>query len=211
MTKKNLSKDMIGVPATRRGIFRRSRLGLATVAGAGAIVVAGLAAGLGEMQPSAAPARPAAPADTPDFGTMLVRGLQETEGCLGVDVADFQSGKNTIVAWFENKEAAIRWYNHPTHQRLMGSVGARGGTPLEHVTDNETPIMVMASITFGGKPAVEQSPIPFSQISIEMYAPLPGGASINGRLAPKAFKVPYHKAARRLRPAVVSRVPCGTA
>jgi hypothetical protein len=193
MTKKNLCKEMTGAPATRRGISRRSRLGLATVAGAGAIVVAGLAAGLGEMQPSAAPARPAAPADTPDFGTMLVRGLQETEGCLGVDVADFQSGKNTIVAWFENKEAAIRWYNHPTHQRLMGSVGARGGTPLEHVTDNETPIMVMASITFGGKPAVEQSPIPFSQISIEVYAPLPGGASINGRLAPKAFKVPHHK------------------
>ena len=194
MSIKNVSKGSTASGNARWNTSRLSRLGLASLAGAGAIAVAGLAAGLGEMQPADAQSRPAAPAGDHDFGTMLVRGLHETEGCLGVDVADFQSGKNTIVAWFENKEAAIRWYNHPTHQRMMGAVGARGGTPLEHVTDNGTPIMVMASITFGGKPAVEQSPIPFSQISIEMYAPLPGGASINGRLAPKTFQVPHHKA-----------------
>jgi hypothetical protein len=174
---------------------RRSRWARpATVSAAlvAALGVLSLATGFGSVQPvdaqTAVPQRGA-----PDFAGMLIQGLKETEGCLGVDAANFQSGKNTIVAWFENKDVAVRWYNAPAHQRMMGAVGGGGGTPLEHVTDPDTPIMVMASISFDGPPAIEGGPLPFSQISIEMYAPLPGGASINGRLAPESFKVPHHK------------------
>jgi heme-degrading monooxygenase HmoA len=165
------------------------------VAAAAAVLLAG--AGLVAVQPGGAPAEaPARPAGgAPDFGDMLVAGLKETEGCLGVDVAQFQSGKNTIVAWFENKEAVLRWYNHPVHTRIMMATGSNpdDGNPLEHVNDPNTPIMVMASISFDGPPVDPEGPLPFSQISIEMFAPLPGGASVNGRLAPKTFKVPHHR------------------
>ncbi len=188
---------------------RRARIALACAALISAASVFSLTAGFGaghageaqthdsrmqDGQSQDAGAQRPARADMSDFGALLVAGLKQTEGCLGVDVANFQSGKNTIVAWFENKEAAVRWYNAPVHQRMMGAVGGGGDTPLKHVTDPDTPIMVMASISFNGPPAVEGSPLPFSQISIEMYAPLPGGASVNGRLAPDAFKVPHHKA-----------------
>ena len=190
---------------TRFGIGRgRSGrlLAWSLAVGAGVGVVA-VGSGFGSFEETRA-AQPAQPgqAETPpqrgaqpDLGAMLVQGLKETEGCLGVDAAQFQSGKNTIVAWFENKAAAVRWYHSPVHARLLGGMGANpeDGEPLKHVTDENTPIMVMASISFGGEPAVPGSMIPFSQISIEMYAPLPGGASISGRLAPKAFEVPHHR------------------
>lgn len=179
----------------RSGLVRFAMVSASLVAAVGMVSVA---TGIGSVQPSGA--RGAAPEAHdqqqqrgPDFAGLLMQGLRETEGCLGVDAANFQSGKNTIVAWFKNKEAAVRWYNAPAHQRMMGAVGGGGGTPLEHVTDPDTPIMVMASISFDGPPAIEGGPLPFSQISIEMYAPLPGGASINGRLAPEAFVVPHHK------------------
>lgn len=163
-------------------------------AGVLALAVGGVAMVQPGGAPEEAPARPQGGA--PDFGDMLVEGLKDTDGCLGVDVAQFQSGKNTIVAWFENKEAVLRWYNHPVHTRIMMATGSNpeDGNPLAHVTDPDTPIMVMASISFNGPPVDPEGPIPFSQISIEMFAPLPGGASVNGRLAPKAFKVPHHRA-----------------
>lgn len=193
--------------------LNRSVAARAVLAAAGAAAVIGVAVSFGAgfggigsadnassavIEQDAAPSAPAAPArgGPPDFGAMLVKGLQETEGCLGVDAGQFRSGKNTIVAWFENKEAAVRWYHSPVHRRMLGAVGAdpAEGKPLEHVTDPNTPIMVMASISMDGPPIDPASPLPFSQISIELFAPLPGGASVNGRLAPKEFKVPHHKA-----------------
>jgi hypothetical protein len=35
--------------------------------------------------------------------------------------------------------------------------------------------------------------MPISQISIEMYTPLPGGAAVNGRLAPEGFNIPHFR------------------
>lgn len=174
-----------------RSVCQTGAVRTAVVAVASASMLAGVAFSMGAGRQPEQPA-----GGPPDFAAALIKGLESTEGCLGVDAAQFRSGKNTIVAWFENKEAVIRWYNHPTHRRMMMASGGvpMEGKPLEHVTDPDAPIMVMASISMGGKPAVENSPLPFSQISIELYAPLPGGASVNGRLAPEAFKVAHHKA-----------------
>ncbi|MFG0275364.1 MAG: hypothetical protein ACF8QF_09940 [Phycisphaerales bacterium] len=131
-----------------------------------------------------------------DMGQRLIEGLRNTPGCLGVDAGQFMSGKNAIIAWFENKAAAKSWYYSDTHMAMMGGVGADPASmkhaPLEHVAD-DTPIMVIASITFTETPELEGVPMPINQIAIELYAPLPGGASINGRLAPDTFKVEHHK------------------
>lgn len=128
-----------------------------------------------------------------DMGARLIEGLKKTEGCLGVEAGQFRGGKNTIIAWFENKEAVERWYYSPMHQFMMNAMGgAEDRKPLEHVTDPKVPVMVMATITLSDTPVVP-GPVPFSQISIELYTPLPGGAMINGRLAPKEFPVKHFR------------------
>jgi hypothetical protein len=130
----------------------------------------------------------------PDMGAMLVEGLRATPGCLGADAGRMASGKSIIVAWFENKAAVIRWYESDVHQRVMrafAGVEDAEQRPLQHVTDEDTPIMVVASLTFENRPRAEGVSLPISQISIELYAPLPGGAYVNGRLAPDAFVVPH--------------------
>ncbi|MEL7472548.1 MAG: hypothetical protein AAGK04_04460 [Planctomycetota bacterium] len=127
-----------------------------------------------------------------DVGQLLVAGLRETPGCLGVDSARMQSGKSAIFAWFENAEAARRWYRHPTHVRMLRMTGTNPEqrTPLEHVPEG-VPLMVIASLTMTDQPKIQGIPLPIEQISIELYAPLPGGAMVNGRLAPDAFKVEH--------------------
>ena len=39
----------------------------------------------------------------------LVEGLKSVEGCLGVETARTQGGKNLIVAWFRDAAAARAW------------------------------------------------------------------------------------------------------
>lgn len=164
--------------------MKRPMHGLGLMASAGVMTAMGAGA-LGTGSASA---------DQPqnDMGQRLAAGLKATEGCLGVDLAQWQSGKSTICAWFEDKEAARRWYYSDTHTGFMGAVGgdANDREPLEHVK-TDGPIMVMATISFNGPPAIEGSKIPFSQISIELFEPLPGGAHVNGRLAPEKFKVEH--------------------
>ena len=124
-----------------------SRGGFALVAVCGAALAFG-GMGLQKSASASQPARPAEPGGAPEeppgldqMGQQLVAGLRSVEGCLGVDTGNFQSGKNTIVAWFENKAAVERWYNHPTHVRMIGAVGSRpeDRTPLEHVDDPDIP------------------------------------------------------------------------
>lgn len=149
-------------------------------------------------QPTGQPGQPARGA--PDLGGMLIKGLLATEGCLGADAAQLQSGKIAIIAWFENVAAAKRWYYSETHARVMNMAGSdpEAREPMQHVKDPDAPVMVIAAITMGGR-AVVPGGMPISQISIEMYTPLPGGASVNGRLAPEAFNIPHF---RRLDPSV---------
>ena len=129
----------------------------------------------------------------PDLGAMLIAGLKSTPGCLGADAAQTMSGRNTIIGWFEDKAAAMRWYEHPMHQRMMGGVGAdRAEPPMAHVPD-DVPLMIMATITPSERPEIPGFPGPINQISIELFTPVPGGASINGRLSPEAFKVEHMK------------------
>lgn len=148
----------------------------------------------GGVQQPAQPENPPAAGNPMDFGRMLVQGLKETEGCLGVETAEFASGKIAIIAWFKDVEAAKRWYNHPMHQRMVWMVGGDPSArePLQHVEDPKTPVMVIAALTMGGEQTIP-GPMPISQISIEMYTPLPGGAMVNGRLAPKEFPVPHFR------------------
>jgi hypothetical protein len=122
----------------------------------------------------------------------LVAGLKATQGCLGVETAQSSSGKNVIFAWFEDKKAAIRWYSSEMHQQVMklgGPLPPDHPAPLAGVPADSGPIMVIASLTISKDLAAKNSPLPVSQIAIELYQPLAGGAFIGSRFAPASVKV----------------------
>ena len=125
----------------------------------------------------------------------LVGGLRQVEGCIGIELAGTRDGKQLIFAWFEDKKAVQRWYYSETHMGVMDAVlGGKADTkPLTHVSDDAGPIMVVASITPAEKPAFPGLDMPISQIAIELYQPLPGGAFLGSRFAPEGAKVPHMK------------------
>lgn len=127
----------------------------------------------------------------PDVGRMLIEGLKATPGCIGVETAQSESGKACILAWFQDKASVVAWYNSPLHRRMMSGMGGGSHPPLEHVPDDTKSILVVASITPSDQPEIPGFPGPISQISIELFAALPGGAHVNGRLAPAEFEVPH--------------------
>jgi len=126
-------------------------------------------------------------------GPDLVAGLRNTPGCLGVETGQMASGKQSIFAWFESKNAVRRWYYSDTHEQAMTmfTPDFEGGDPLAHVADDEGPILVIATLTMSDKPHFDGLHLPVSQISIELFKPLPGGAYLGGRLSPATFNVPH--------------------
>jgi hypothetical protein len=61
---------------------------------------------------------------------------------------------------------------------------------MPDVPDNGQPILAVASLTMADKPVSGITSMPVSQISIELYQPLPGGVALGGRFAPTTMKVP---------------------
>lgn len=153
-----------------------------------------VAAAIGTVAAGLAPARSAAAAaaeQPQNLGEMLTRALRETEGCLGADNAQWDSGRASVVGWFESKEAVLNWYHSAMHERLMTPMGGASDEPMAHIPDDQGPIMVIATITPSDHPEIRGFPAPISQVSIELFAPLPGGAFINGRLSPEEFEVEH--------------------
>lgn len=128
----------------------------------------------------------------PDMGTALAQGLNATDGCLKVAFAQMSDGTSTIMAWFEDKAAAKRWYYSETHTRFMKMTGQdpAENEPMVNVPD-DVPVFVMASIRMSKDgSSVIPGPMPVEQISIELYTPLDAGASVGGRLMPDEIELP---------------------
>lgn len=125
----------------------------------------------------------------------LVGGLQAIDGVLGVETATMASGKQVIFAWFESKEAVLRWYNSRMHRGVQQAFfpGQGFGTPLEGVPDDVGPVLAIASITMATTSELEETSLPISQIAIERYTPLSGGLYLGGRFAPDSLGVPNLK------------------
>ena len=125
----------------------------------------------------------------------LPAGILATPGCLGVETGRMASGKQTIFAWFDNKKSVKKWYYSRMHQGVMESLAPGlnpDSEPLHYVSDDEGPILVIATLTMADRPHFKSMPnLPISQISIELYKPLPGGVHVGGRLAPESVKVDH--------------------
>jgi len=142
-----------------------------------------------------APALVAQQAPAPNGLPDLVGALKGTPGVLGVDAARTMSGKQVIFAWFEKRQAALNWYNSDVHRGLMKQFGGGAGRPKGPMADvpENVPVLAIASITLSGAPAASDTAAvrsATSQISIELYTPLPGGIALGGRFAPSSLKVP---------------------
>ncbi len=100
------------------------------------------------------------------------------------------SGKNVIFAWFENKNAAVTWYDSQVHRGVMKKYFPESGVgrPMSDIPDDSGPILTIASITFAKEPEVAGTTLPISQIAIEHYAPLNGGIAYGGRFTPAGVK-----------------------
>jgi hypothetical protein len=122
----------------------------------------------------------------------LVGGLKSTPGCLGVETAQTATGKQVIFAWFENKKAVLNWYYSDVHRSAvqMFAPGAPARTPMADIPDDGGPVLAIASLTPVNAPPTAAMPLPVSQISIELYRPLPGGLSAGGTFAPAGLHVP---------------------
>ncbi len=160
-----------------------------------AFLLTGALPGMGTGVQDRSPGQTDGPAGFPD----LAGALRATPGCLGVETAKTDSGKDAIFAWFEDKEAVLRWYWSEEHQSAMRAVfpaspdGSSGHEPLSEVPDEIGPILAIASITFSEGEGVIPAPFPISQISIELYTPITGGISFGGRFAPSTLVVPKRK------------------
>ena len=145
----------------------------------GLVIVGGIAQGQSQQQ------------QRPDGFPDLVSGLKAVPGCLGVETARTASGKNVIFAWFEGKEAVLRWYHSDMHQGVMNKFFPQREPrkPLQGVPDDVGPILAIASITLADKPQLEPTSLPISQISIELYKPITGGLFLGSRFAPASLKV----------------------
>ena len=157
------------------------------------LVIPLLALAFGVALATSAPAQVApSPAD-PGFPD-LVAGLRAIPGNLGVETARTAGGKNVIFAWFEDKDALLRWYDSDMHRGVQDRFfpDRPPHTPLAHVPDGTGPILAVASITMADQPQFEgTTSLPISQISIELYTPLPGGLSLGGTFAPEGMEVPH--------------------
>jgi hypothetical protein len=124
----------------------------------------------------------------------LISALRSTPGVLGVDAGQMMSGKQVIFAWFENKQAVLKWYYSDAHQALMqqyGTTARRPRGPLADVPDDGRPVLAIASLTLNGPPPTSGADLKsVPQIAIELYAPLPGGLAVGGRFAPSSVHVP---------------------
>ena len=80
----------------------------------------------------------------------LIGGLKAVKGCLGVEAARTQGGKSVIFAWFENKDAVLRWYYSDMHKAAVQKFfpGFTLPEPMQDIPNDSGPILAIASITF---------------------------------------------------------------
>ena len=155
-------------------------------------IILGTMVWVGLLAPHTAGDQPAGKPGQGKGSPDLVASLKASPGCLGVETAKTGSGKQVIFAWFEDKKAVLKWYHSDTHRQVMKQFfpGREYRKPLQEVPDDSRPIMAIASITFAEKPRFKETPLPISQISIELYQPVSGGIFLGGRFAPEGLKVP---------------------
>lgn len=122
----------------------------------------------------------------------IVDAIHEVDGSMGVHTARTHDGVELILAWFENRDAVLGWFEHPYHRKLLREAGRdEDGIAAQHFSDDSGPILVIASVAYEGSPGSLDGSMfddpdgrrP-TRFSVEYYTPLSGGAYMVQPLAP---------------------------
>lgn len=114
--------------------------------------------------------------------------LRAVRGCLGVKVAATEDGKEVVFAWFEDKEAVLRWYHSRARQETMRAFfpqyKPRG--PLHDVPGDVGPILAIASLKTAEEPLLKALRCRLLKSPLNYAHPSPGASSSAGdsRLRP---------------------------
>ncbi|WP_299326769.1 antibiotic biosynthesis monooxygenase [Parasphingopyxis sp.] len=146
--------------------------------------------------PGAAQALPDAYEQARTASTRLVAAIESVDGCLGVHTARSHDGSELILAWFEDRAAVLRWYDHSYHRQLLRDAGRpEDGIAAEHFGNEVGPILVIASVAYPARrgaldASMFDDPVAGrpERFSVEYYTPLPGGAFMERPFAPNAVK-----------------------
>jgi Antibiotic biosynthesis monooxygenase len=128
----------------------------------------------------------------PEFRKLLVDAAQASPGCLGVKLGRTDDGTGVIFAWFENKQALVKWYKSDFHQWAMKTAFPNqdfNREPLPDVPENSGQILALVTLKQAATP-LQGSSIPIETIGIELYTPLPDGVAVGGRFAPQSVRHP---------------------
>ncbi|MGH2625790.1 MAG: hypothetical protein ACRDHY_03970 [Anaerolineales bacterium] len=95
-------------------------------------------------------------------------------GCLGVELAHSESGRHSILAWFEDKDALVRRYFSSFHKNLQRTYfpDETPGEPLAHVAYPGGPIITIASFTLAHEMDPASLMLSLKEITVDLFSPL---------------------------------------
>ena len=122
----------------------------------------------------------------------LLEEIASVEGAYAVKSARVHDGTELIFAWFEDRAAVLRWFEHPYHRKLLRDAGRpEDGVAAQHFGDDVGPILVLASVAYPAErgsihASMFDDPVAGrpSRFSVEYYVPLAGGAYMVEPFAP---------------------------
>jgi hypothetical protein len=116
----------------------------------------------------------------------IVDALRSIPGCRAVELAHTESGRHTILAWFEDWQGLLRWYRSDFHRRLQATYfpDYTPGEPLADVATPDGPLVAAASLTLDPAmdPAAEMLRI--DDLTVEVYTPLSADSLLGANLGP---------------------------
>ncbi|MEM9502175.1 MAG: hypothetical protein AAF941_10075 [Pseudomonadota bacterium] len=123
---------------------------------------------------------------------LLIDAIKSVEGMLGMHTARTHDGVELIMAWFEDRDAVMRWFTHSYHRKLLRDAGRpEDNVAAEHFGNDVGPILVIASVAYRDQPvSLEGSMFDDPQgrrptrFAVEYYVPLSGGAFMVEPFAP---------------------------
>lgn len=112
--------------------------------------------------------------------------LRSIPGCLGVELAHSESGRHSILAWFEDKDALVRWYYSSFHKNLQRTYFPEEtpGEPLAHVPYPGGPIVATASFTLTHEMDPASPMLSLQEITVDLFSPLSADTLLGTALDP---------------------------
>jgi hypothetical protein len=138
------------------------------------------------IEADATPHAPALPGGRATPIDNLITAFEAIPGCLGVETAATRSGKRFLFAWFEDRDALMRWYSRNTcPQRVWECLPEhRPVGLLQYLPDEGSPIMAVVSIAPAEERVSGDSPASVSRFEIVLYQPFADGLFLDGRFSP---------------------------